>query len=175
MPNQPQTGQNSHQNARRGLNISPAQCIQIIAKRECSATLDKLVAEFRRSKSAIRYTIRTYANTTNPVDKPRSGRPPVLSRHQKEILYRKVRAAPKIEYLELVKVVQVMNADRTLSKPPSHNILYRELKRRCLTNLRAKKRPKLTRRHALAHLRFCRASGISYSLSAQSSSQVSVL
>jgi hypothetical protein len=157
MPNQPQIRQNLHQNARRGPNISPAQRLQIIAKRECGATLDELVAEFGRSKSAIRYTLRTYTNTTNPVDKPRSGRPPVLSRHQKRMLYRKVRAAPKIEYSELAKVVQVMNADGTLSKPPSRDTLYRELKRQCLTNLRVKKRPKLTRGHALARLRFCRA------------------
>jgi transposase len=157
MPNQPQDRQNSHQNARRGPNISPAQRLQIITKRECGATLNELVAEFGRSMSAIRYTLRTYANTTNPIDKPRSGRPPVLSRHQKKILYRAVRATPKIEYSELVKAVQLMNPDGTLSKPPSHDTLYRELKRQCLTNLRAKKRPKLTRGHALARLRFCRA------------------
>jgi hypothetical protein len=50
-----------------------------------------------------------------------------------------------------------MNLDGTLSKLLSYDTLYRELKRQCLTNLRAKKRPKLTRGYALARLRFCRA------------------
>jgi hypothetical protein len=78
--------------------------------------------------SAIRYTLRTYANTTNPINKPRSRRPLVLSRHQKKILYRAVRATLKIEYLELVKAIQLINPDKTLSKPLSYDTLYQELK-----------------------------------------------
>jgi hypothetical protein len=96
--------------------------------------------EFGCSESAIKYTTRTYSSTAAH-EKPRSGRPRMLSRHQQKLVLRKARATPKIEYPELAKVAQVVSLDGTPSKLPSKSTLYREIKRNGITNLRFKERP----------------------------------
>jgi transposase len=141
---------------RRGPNISPEDRHRIIAKREEGMLVRELAREFSRSESAIKYTIRTYTNANTTEERYRSGRPNILSRYQKKLIYRKARATPKIEYSELAKVSTLVNPDGLPSKPPSHSTLYRVLKGLGLTKYRAKKHPKLTRGHALARLRFCR-------------------
>lgn len=98
--------------------------------------------------------MRTYAHRTTTQERPRTGRPPILSLHQKKIIYRKVRANPKIEYSELVETAILMNADGTPLKPPSRSTLYRLLKSRLLTNHRCKKRPKLNASDARKRLQF---------------------
>jgi transposase len=75
---------------------------------------------------------------------------------RKQIIYRKARAAPKIEYSELVKAGTFVTVDGTPLKPPSRSTLYRCLKRLGLTKFPCKKRPKLNRGHALKRLQFCR-------------------
>jgi hypothetical protein len=92
----------------------------------------------------------------NGLEKPRSGHPSILSEHKERSIYWAVRAAPKIEYKELLEDTTFHHPDGTTSKPPSRSILYRMLKQQGLTNHKAKRRPKLTRAHALAQLRFCR-------------------
>jgi transposase len=84
MPTPRQFGQEVARNARRGPNISPTERQRIIAKRQCGETVRELAAEFRRSESAIKYIIRTYTKTGTTQEQPRSGRPPVLSLHQKK-------------------------------------------------------------------------------------------
>jgi transposase len=147
MPIQCQFGQELNQNVRRGPNISPGACQAIIAKREYGASIKELAAEFGQSESAIKYTIRTYSPTTTQ-GKPRSGCLHILSLHQKKIIYRKARAAPKIEYSELAKVGTFVNADGTPLKPPSHSTLYWALKRHGLSNFCCKVRLKLSSVHA---------------------------
>jgi hypothetical protein len=88
--------------------------------RECGMTVQELAAEFERSEGAIKYTIQTYAKTGTTQERPRSGRPPILSLHQKKIIYRKACAAPKIEYSELAIVGVFVRPDGTTSKPPSY-------------------------------------------------------
>jgi transposase len=156
MPPPRRFGQEIAGNARRGPNISPAERQMIIAKRECGVTVRELAAEFIRSESAIKYTIRIYAKIGTTQEQPRSGRPPILSLHQKKIIYQKARAAPKIEYSELAKVAVLVNPDGTTLKPPCHRTLYRVLKGAGLTNSPCKKRPQLNRGHAAKRLQFCR-------------------
>jgi len=90
-------------NRRRGPNITPDQRQRIIAKRECGCTVKDLAEEFGRSENAIRYTIHTYANTTTTQERPRPGRPPILSARTQKLIYRKARSKPKITYAELAK------------------------------------------------------------------------
>jgi transposase len=156
MPPPRQFGQEIAGNAHRGPNISPAERQMIIAKRECGVTVRELAAEFKRSESAIKYTIQTYAKIGTTQEQPRSSRPPILSLHQKKIIYQKARAAPKIEYSELAKVAVLVNPNRTTSKPPYHRTLYQVLKGAGLTNSSCKKRPKLNQGHAAKRLQFCR-------------------
>jgi transposase len=156
MPTQHRFGQELDQNACQGPNISSAAWLGIIARRSCGVPLKELVDEFGRSVSAVNYTIQTYAHTSTPNDKPRSGRPPILSLHQKKILYRAAHAAPKIEYSKLCQVGTFVNAEGTPLKPPSCSTLYQALKQSGLTNYRCKKRPKSTRAHALKRLQSCR-------------------
>jgi transposase len=118
--------------------------------------LAELATEFSRSKSTIHDTIKRYSLHQTTSDLPRSGRPLRLSSYTKKVIYRKARAASKIEYSELAKEGVVVNADRTISKPPSRCTLYRVLKGEGLTNYRCKKRPKLNRGYAAKRLQFAR-------------------
>jgi transposase-like protein len=68
MPTPRQSGQEIDQNVRRGPNISPAARHRIIAKREEGVSVRELAAEFGRSESAIKYTIRTYTKTATTKD-----------------------------------------------------------------------------------------------------------
>jgi transposase len=97
-----------------------------------------------------------YITTGTTQDKPCSGRLSMLLLLQKKIIYRKARAAPKIEYSELAVHGVLVNPDGTTLKPPSKTTLWRALKSRGLTNHCCKKRPKFTRAHALKCLQFCR-------------------
>jgi transposase len=157
MPPSRQFGTEISGNRRKGPNLTPEQRLCIISKREAGVSIAELVEEFGRSKRAIKYTIKTYAHLSTTKDKPRSGRPPMLSPRQKKILLRKARGAPKIEYAELAKAVQVVLPEDTPSKLPSKSTLYRELKRQRITNYRCKKRPLLTRARARKRVLFCRA------------------
>jgi transposase len=141
---------------RRGPNLTVQQRDQIIGMLAGGCTAAEVGRTFGRSARCIRDLNKKYHQTGTTKDKLRSGRPPVLSLAQKKMIYRKARATPKIEYSKLAEVGVFVNTEGTTSKPPSHSTLYRVLKRLGLSNYRAKKRPKLTRRHALARLRFCR-------------------
>jgi transposase len=154
MATQRQFGQELNQNARRGPNLTTVQRDQIIGMLNSGATPKEVAEAYGRTERCIRDLRKKYAQTGTTADKPRSGRPPILSPHQKRIIYRKARAAPKIEYSDLAEATTFVNAEGTPSKPPSRSTLYRILKRRGLTNCRCKKRPKLTARHATRRLQF---------------------
>jgi len=89
-------------------------------------------------------------------DKPRSGRPQILSRYARKLVYRAIRKNPKISYIELAEVAQVHPPNSTPSKPPSRSTLYRVIKKTGLVHARCKKRPKLTPQRARARLLFAR-------------------
>jgi transposase/transposase-like protein len=156
MPPQRQFGAEISGNARRGPNLTPEERIRIIAKSDAGVKVSELVEEFERSPNCIRTTIRLAKTRTTTQEASRSGRPPILSLHQKKIIYRKARAAPKIEYSDLSQVGVFVNAEGTPSKPPSRSTLYQCLKGYGLTNFRCKKRPKLNRGHVAKRLQFCR-------------------
>jgi transposase len=103
-------------------------------------TVVEVAKAYGRSDRCIRDLRTKYHQTGTTADKPRSGRPPVLSPHQKTIIYRKTRAAPNIEYSELAKEGVFVNPDGTSSKPPSRSTLYRVLKGRGLTKAAMQKR-----------------------------------
>jgi len=152
MPQQRQFGSKISANTRKRRKLTPDERQRIIAKHEYGVEISALAAEFGCATSAIKYTIRTYTQRATTQDRPRSGRPPILSRWQKKIVYRKARAQPKIEYLELAKEAQVYLLNGTPSAPPLRSTLYRKLRRRGLHNRRCRVRPKLTR--ASARVRF---------------------
>jgi transposase len=119
-------------------------------------TRGEVAAAFGRSRQCIGRLIMKYNTTRSVQDKPRSGRPHILSRRQEKMVYRTARRNLKIEYEQLANTTVLISHNGTPSKLPSRSTLYRVLKRHSLTNYRAKKRLKLTRGHALARLRFCR-------------------
>jgi transposase len=141
MPSQRRFGQELDQNVRRPRNISPASRGRAIGMLQGGMTVKEVAATIQRSERAIRDLRLKYRQTGSIRDKPRTGRPSVLSNRQKIIIYRKARAAPKIEYSDLTKDTLSVNADGTPSKPPSRSTLYRILKGTGLTNYRCKKRP----------------------------------
>jgi len=67
-------------NTPRGQNLLLEERQQIIALRERGVPVKELMEDFSCSKSAIKYTTRTYT-TTSAQDKPYTRRPRMLSRH----------------------------------------------------------------------------------------------
>ena len=120
------------------------------------ATLQECADAYGRTQHCIRDLWKKYHQTGTTKDKPRSGRPPILSLHQKKTIYRKVYAQPKIEYKALAEVGVLVNSDGTPTKPPSHSTLYRYPKGQGLTKSPSKKRPELNRARVLRRLKFCR-------------------
>jgi transposase len=98
-----QFGQELDQNVRRQRNISPGLRGRVIGMLQAGATVKEAAASIGRSERAVCDLRTKYRQTDSVTDKPRSGRPPVLSKQQKKIIYRKARATPKIEYSELIK------------------------------------------------------------------------
>ncbi|KAF1923518.1 uncharacterized protein M421DRAFT_104392 [Didymella exigua CBS 183.55] len=148
MPPQRQILQELDQNVRRGPNLTIVQRNQIMGLLAGGCTVKEAADAYGRTERCIRDLRKKYTTTGTTEDKPRSGRPPILSLSQKKIIYRKARAAPKIEYSDLAKEAVYVNAEGTPSKPPSRSTLYRVLKQQGLTNLYCKKRLKLTAKHA---------------------------
>jgi transposase len=142
---------------RRGPNLTVVQRDQIIGMLAAGCTCAEAARVYGRTERCIRDIRTKYAKTGTTEDRPRSGRPPVLSLSQKKITYRKARAAPKIEYSELAQVGVFVNTEGIPSKPPSRSTLYRFLRRRRLINYRAKVRPQLNRIHAYGRRVFCRS------------------
>jgi transposase len=128
---------------RRGPNLSEGERDRIMEMLAGGCTVVEVAKAYSRSERCIRDLRTKYHQTGTTADKPRSGRPPIISLHQKKIIYRKARAAPKIEYSELAKEGVFVNPDGTPLKPPSRSTLYRILKERGLANSPCKKRPKL--------------------------------
>jgi transposase len=91
------------QNMRRRPNMTVPERDQIIGMLQGGSTTGKIAAHFRRSPQAIWDLQKKFIITGTTQDRPRTGRPPILSLSQKKIIYRKVRATPKMEYLQLAK------------------------------------------------------------------------
>jgi transposase-like protein len=136
MPPRREFGTEISGNRRRGPNLTPDERQRIIAKRQCGVQISELAAEFGRSVSAIKYTIKTYANRATTQERPRSRRPPMLSDRTKRLIHRKVRAQPKIQYSELAEVAKVYPPTGPPSRLPSHSTLYEEIRRTGLRNVR---------------------------------------
>jgi transposase len=143
-------------NVRRTRYIAQETRDQIVGMVLGGATRQAAASFYNCDASAVTKIMKKYNQTGSTKDKSRSGRPPVLSLHQKKIIYRKARAAPKIEYKDLNQAATVVHHDGTTTRPPSTSTTYRYLKQRGLTNCRCKKRPKLNRGHALKRLQFAR-------------------
>jgi transposase len=123
-------------------------------KAGCSAS--EVASACSRAVSTIRRLNAKATTTGTTQDKPRSGRPQVLSRHARKLVYRAVRKNPKITYSELAEIAQVHPPDGAPSQLPSRSTLYRVIKKTGLLHVRCKKRPKLTPQRARARLLFAR-------------------
>lgn len=142
------------QNVRRGPNMTVQERDVAIGMLQAGATVREVAETFGRSRSTIHRLYQKFHHTSTTRDKPRAGRPSILSDHQKKILYRAARKTPKILYEDLAKVATTMELDGTPSKAPSHSTLYRVLRRRKLVKFRCKKRPKLTPQRARKRYNF---------------------
>lgn len=149
-------GREISQNARRKPNMSPAERNYAIGMLKGGCSVVEVADACGRSPSTIRRLINKVTTTGTTTDKPRSGRPPILSRHARKLVYRAVRKNPKITYAELQEIAQVHLPDGTSSKPPSRSTLYRVIRKTGLLHVRCKKRPKLTPQRARDRFRFCK-------------------
>jgi transposase len=156
MSNQHQILQEVGQNVRRKPNMTLQERNEAIGMWVGGAALKEIATRFGRTPQGISQLIRKHDSTGTVQDKPRSGRPPILSLHQKKTIYRKARAQPKIEYSELAKAGVFIHQDGMSSKLPSHSTLYQVLKSKLLAKYCCKNQPKLTREHAQKRLQFCR-------------------
>lgn len=149
-------GREISQNVRRKPNMSLSERNIAIGMWKAGCTMVEVADACGRSKSTISRLIKKATTTGTTEDKPRSGRPQILSRHARKLVYRAVRKNPKITYAELQKVAQVHPPNGTPSEPPSRSTLYRVLRKTGLLHVRCKKRPKLTLQRARKRLRFCK-------------------
>jgi transposase len=140
----------------KNAELSSESRAAIIAKYEAGVKVAALRDEFCVGKTAIYDTINRWKNHKTLQSLPRSGRPGVLSHHEKRVLYRIARKSPKIEYQKLIEEAGLLEATPYRTTTPHRNTIYNTLKKRNLTNHRCKKRPKLNRAHALLRLKFCR-------------------
>jgi hypothetical protein len=156
MPDERQIVQELDQDVRRKPNLMVCQRSEAVGMCVGGVGLKEIAAYFERTPQGIGRLIKKHNTTGSVEDLPRSGRPPILSRHQKKKVYRKARSEPKITHSSIAEAAVFVNPDRTPSKPPSHSTLYGVLKSRGLCNYPCKKRLKLNRSHALKRLQFCR-------------------
>jgi hypothetical protein len=110
MPTQRQFVQELNQIARRGPSLSSSHREQIIGM------LGGASNYYTRNGRRV-WTHRLLHTQSPPQvlsqDRPRSGRPPILSNAQRKIVYRKARATPKIEHSQLAEESIFLNADGT--------------------------------------------------------------
>jgi transposase len=128
MPSQRRISQEMDQNARRGANMTIEQRNEAIRMLAAGATTTQVGEHFGRSARTIRDLRMKHNHLGSVEDKPRTGRPPVLSRHTKKLLGRKARAAQKTEYSKLIETGTLVNHEGTTSKPPSRSTVYKALK-----------------------------------------------
>jgi transcriptional antiterminator len=129
MPQQRSARSEISENPQKRLNLTPTQRLQIISKSNASCSTAELAAEFSCSARTVRRTLQEASTHHNGLEKPRSGRLSILLEHEERRIYWAVRAAPKTEYKELLKVTTIYYLDRTTLKLPSRSTLYRMLKR----------------------------------------------
>jgi hypothetical protein len=118
------------------------------------STTGKIAAHFRCSPQAIQNLQKKFIKTGTTEDRPCTGHAPILLLLQKKIIYKKVHATSKVEYLQLANFTVFVYPDGTTSKPPSRTTLWRIMKGHGLTKHCCKKQPKLTKRHARERLLF---------------------
>ncbi|USP82837.1 hypothetical protein yc1106_10111 [Curvularia clavata] len=112
----------------KGSNMTIDERYIAIGMLQGGATVAEVAAKFERSRSTIHRLYKKFSTTTTAHDRPRSGRPKILSNRQKKIISRAARATPKIRYQKLAKAAVVVQPDGTSSKPPSRSTLYRVLR-----------------------------------------------
>lgn len=132
---------------RRGPNMSLDERNIAIGMLQAGATYQEVAAKFGRDASTIRRLHQKYNTTRTTKDRPRSGRPSILSTYQKKIVCRVVRRTPKILYQRLAAESVFVTHNGSPSKPPSRRTLYRVLVRFNIRKYQCKGRPKLTLIH----------------------------
>jgi transposase len=141
-------GQEISGNRQPNAELSSAQRAAIISKVEAGVLYKDIAAEFQITTKSIQRTLKRWKTYQTLESLPRSGRPEVVSRREKRVLYRLARREPKIQYGKLMEEAGLLHI--------SKSTCYRRLKDEGLTKYRCKKRPKLTRGHALLRLQFAR-------------------
>ena len=130
-------------NAHRRTETTYAQREGAIGMRMCGASWDRIGRMYNRPESTLRKIVKQndYDDAKN---KPRSGRPKVLSERTKRDLLRNIKSEPKIEYSELLSAVGLdMSQRRSVQRYLASQGIHKWL---------AKRRPALT--PAVAELRY---------------------
>jgi transposase len=85
MPNPRQILQEIDQNVRRKPKLTVGQRDAAVRMSVAGASLKEIADHFGRSPQGIGRLLKKHHSTGTTADEPRSGRPPVLSRHQKSL------------------------------------------------------------------------------------------
>jgi hypothetical protein len=141
---------------RRVPNMSPAERNIAIGMLNAGCTASEVANTYGHAESLYDASTQKQPQRAQHKTKPRSGRPQILSRHARKLVYRAVRKNPKITYAEHAEIAHVHLPDGIPLKPPSRSTLYRIIKKTGLLQVRCKKRPKLTPQRARARLLFAR-------------------
>jgi transposase len=118
------TDRETYQNAHKKPQLTIAQREEAVKMVQTGMKLGEVAVVFGRSPQCIGRVVKKYNTTGTSQDKPRSGRPPVLSRHQRML----ISASSRLEYKQLAEAGMVARSDGTTTKPPSRSTLYRAVK-----------------------------------------------
>jgi transposase len=127
---QSQSGSKSTENVKSRRRLTAAERELVIGKLEAGSKAQEVADELGVSDRSIRNLYKKYRTTGSTQDRPRSGRPGVLSVSQKRLLHREYQKDPNTTYPELQAMVcEPDDADTDAhAQLPSKATVYRALK-----------------------------------------------
>ena len=133
-------------NRPRKSELTPYERGMIVGAQALGHTPTEIRKALNFTKSTVQTTIQKQSERNNGVSKSQSGRPGVLSDHNRRYIIRHARANPRLTYTQLQ-----LEAGVTCSKAT----IYRTLRLYGLTNWLTKKRPLLTPKAVYKQLEWC--------------------
>jgi transposase len=121
-----QSGSKTAENAKGRRRLTASERELAISKLQAGSRAREVADELGVSDRSIRNLYKKFLTTGTTQDRPRSGRPGVLSVYQKQMLHREYQKDPKTTYPELQAMVH--EPDDTAAQLPSRATVYRALK-----------------------------------------------
>jgi transposase len=111
------------QNVRRRPKMTIEERSEAVGMSVGGTAVKEIADHFWRTPQGISTLLKKHYHSGTTQDKPRSGRPKMISRHQSKLIYCAARKDPKIEYKKILKVAVFVDQNGTPLKSPSCSTL----------------------------------------------------